>query len=367
MTVARTRHTATLLQDGRVLIAGGSGKSWGSPSLASAELFDPSTGKFTSTGSMHVARAGHTATLLKDGRVLITGGHSTALGSPWTNAGSTAPDMGLPLASAELYDPATGKFTLTGSMTAARDSHSATLLADGRVLIAGGYDCSEINSCNDLMSAELYDPATGTFTPTGSIEACGGPATILNDGRVLVVDGCEGSAQLYDPAKGTFGRWPIDWSYDMPGATSDAVGSLSLLKDGRVLLTGGYKQVPESAPRLLNAAYVYDPSTGRFSPTGSMAKARARHSTTLLPDGRVLVAGGGDFLWCRAHSCHSTDSSSAELYNPATGEFGLAPPMNVGRFNHTATLLRDGRVLIAGGYGGASSGACLASAELYIP
>jgi hypothetical protein len=273
--------------------------------------------------------------------------------------------MGLPLASAELYDPTTGKFSLTGSMTAARDSHSATLLQDGRVLIVGGYDCSEVTSCNDLMSAELYNPATGTFTPTGSVEACGGPATLLNDGRVLVVDGCEGSAQLYDPGTGTFGRWPAGWSYEMAGATSDAVGSLTLLKDGRVLLAGGYTQVPEFAPRLLNSAYVYDPSTGRFSQTGSMTKARARLSTTLLPDGRVLVAGGGDFLWCRAHSCRSSDSSSADLYNPATGRFELAQPMNVGCFDHTATLLRDGRVLIAGGYGGASSGACLSSAELY--
>ena len=191
-----------MLQDGRVLIAGGSGKAWGSspglasgsspslapgssPSLASAELYDPTTGKFTPTGSMHVARAGHTATLLKDGRVLITGGHSTALGSPWTNTG-----MGLPLASAELYDPTTGKFSLTGSMTVARDYQSATLLEDGRVLIVGGYDCSQVTSCNDLMSAELYDPTTGEFTPTGSIQGCGGPATLLNDGRVLVVDGC---------------------------------------------------------------------------------------------------------------------------------------------------------------------------------
>jgi hypothetical protein len=146
MTTAHSYHTATLLADGRVLIAGGTANDAGV--LASAEVYDPKAGKFTATGSMATARYSHTATLLSDGRVLILGGFgATSVPSSGCCLGTTLPT---PLASAELYDPATGRFSPAGSMTTAREGHTATLLADGRVLIAGGWD--------GVSSAELYQP-----------------------------------------------------------------------------------------------------------------------------------------------------------------------------------------------------------------
>ncbi|MGA2514420.1 MAG: kelch repeat-containing protein, partial [Candidatus Limnocylindrales bacterium] len=211
--------TATLLPDGRVLIAGGEDAN--QAVIASAELYDPKTGKFRPAGSMTTARAYHTATLLPDGSVLISGGYNDLQN----------------LASAELYDPKTGTFSPTGSMGTVRIYHTATLLSDGRVLIAGGAPNCCVSQGPDLASAELYDPATGTFSPTGSMTTgrAGHTATLLSDGRVLVA-GAEDSgnhADLYDPRTGRFtptGSMPAD----QYGLTA------TLLSDGRVLLAGGH-------------------------------------------------------------------------------------------------------------------------------
>lgn len=205
--------SATLLRDGRVLVVGGgiTCEPTCTP-VAYAELYDPSTGKFTPTGSMVTPRQSHTATLLLDGRVLITGGTS----------GCTA-DVCQDAASAELYDPATGKFTLTGSMSRSRSRSVAALLSNGEILIAGGGD----------LSAELYDPGTGTFRSTGSMDdnhGAGG-ATLLRDGRVLV-QGDSTVAELYDPSTGTF------MQVKSP-TTSRSGGTATMLSDGRVLLAGG--------------------------------------------------------------------------------------------------------------------------------
>ena len=193
MATAREFHTATLLSDGRVLIAGGQNLTadmCGAPILASAELYDPATGTFSPTGPMASARESHTETLLTDGRVLIAGG---VKGGLWTDL----------LASAELYDPSIGTFKPTGSMTTARSKDAeemptATLLSDGRVLIAGG------KSDRGLASAELYDPRTGTFSPTGSmtVARAGHTATLLSDGRVLIAGGRVLGATIYcdDPS-----------------------------------------------------------------------------------------------------------------------------------------------------------------------
>jgi hypothetical protein len=352
MGTPRSGHSATLLQDGRVLITGGVAEGVGGPGLKSAELYDPTTGKFTPTGSMTVARDVHAAILLHDGRVLVVGGYS------WDFAAGH-----LPLASAELYDPASGIFSPTGSMGTARAYFAAVELKDGRVLVAGGQECTyaALAVCDDLSSAELYDPASGTFSPTGSMVTARAPgsATLLADGRVLVIGGGSiggglnpASAELYDPSTGKF-------SATGSMGTARSGYSATLLRDGRVLVAGG-----ETSPASATSAELYSPSTGRFSPAGSMISPHFLQTATLLSDGRVLVAGGGQGKWCTMTGCSpGVDFRLAELYDPATGGFAAARPMNGGRSRHTATLLQDGRVLMVGGENDLD--ASLASAELF--
>jgi Galactose oxidase, central domain/Kelch motif len=373
MTAERAYQTATLLADGRILMTGG----WGSVRqgnlilqgevLASAELFEPKTGTFSPTGSMTVPRNQHTATLLADGRVLISGGYGS----------------GEVLASAELYEPKTGTFSPTGSMTVPREGHTATLLADGRVLIAGGDDGS-----NALNTAEIFDPKTFTFSPTGPMTTprTEATATLLSDGRVLIVGGSgprtsspnQTSAELYDPKTGTFSatgsmRTARAGHYDPTTGTFSATGSMrtaraghtaTLLPDGRVLVAGGSGTDGQG----LTSAELYDPQTGTFSVTGSMTAGRFQQTATLLPGGRVLVAGGFIDGGMAAGGTNTAASSlaSAELYDPTTGTFSATGSMGTPRAGHTATLLPDGRVLVAGGSTN-TAGDNLASTQLYDP
>ena len=344
---ARGLHTATLLPDNQVLVAYGSNSSaytdaTGYVGLSSIEVYDPSKGTFTEiVGDSGAGIFGHTATLLPNGQVLLAGGF---VNSVW-DYGPSASSNG-----ASLYDSATGEFSGTGNMTASRGSHTATLLANGKVLIAGGAD-QDLTGTGSA-SAELYDPRTGTFTQTGSM-AVGRflhTATQLQDGRVLIAGGVLTSAadplataEVYDPATGIF---------TMTGAMATAreQHTATLLADGRVLIVGGTTSTGTGDLRHPTATVeVYDPSTGSFSVTGSMAEARTFHTATLLPSGKVLVAGGGD------------ENSTAEIYDPATGSFSITGGMEIGRSGHTATLLPNGSVLVAGG--GIFAG--LASAELY--
>ena len=273
MTTARSWHTATLLADGRVLIAGGSESS---KDLASAELYDPKTGTFSPTGPMTTARPYHTATLLADGRVLIVGGGAqNGLG------------VSEVLSSGEIYDPKTRTFSPTGPMTTDRAVHTATLLDDGHVLVTGG-----VGAEAQLASAELYDPKTGTFSPTGSMTTARDyhTATLLADGRVLIAGGYPGSsggeglasAEVFDPKTGTF-------SPTGSMTTARVWYTATLLADGRVLIAGGTRGVWDE---IYASAELYDPTTGRFGPTGPMTTARVRHTATLLADGRVLITGG---------------------------------------------------------------------------
>ena len=338
----RQIHTSTALADGRVLVAGGYGL--GDVMLDSATLYDPGTGRFSPMGPLTTARGTFTTTLLADGRVLVAGGGPTA----WAHADPF-------LASAELFDPSTGTFTSTGAMATPLEDHTATLLPNGKVLIAGG------NSSNGVAvaSAELYDPATGTFSPTGSMATARGyhTATLLRDGRVLIVGGAPGawtssdpmivSAEMYDPKTGKFSA---------TGQLSDARGwhAATLLADGRVLITGGQSTAGEQ----LASAELFDPRTGTFTPTGPMVVARQYHTATLLTDGRVLVAGGGvDYT-------NLNFLASAETFDPTTGVFTATGSMADARTYHGASLLPDGRVLVTGGYGALAP---LASAELYDP
>jgi WD40 repeat protein len=343
MNYPRSDQTATLLPDGLVLIVGGYDN--GLP-LASAELYDPATGIFGQTGSLTNARYLHSATLLPDGQVLIAGGvdgsNTAELYDPKRGAFSPTGSMatervfqsstllpdgrvlvagGALDASVEIYDPGSGVFTATGSMGTFRQSCTATLLPNGRVLIAGGEIPAEAMSEIKFASAELYDPATGTFSPTGSMSTyrAWDTATLLLDGRVLVAGGRGGStggdysltsAELYDPATGTF-------SPTGSMASDHADGTATLLPDGRVLIAGGYN----------NTAEIYDSETGKFSKTGSMGYWRAWATATLLPDGRVLIAGGEGGP--AGGPLNGSTLSSAELYDPSTGTFGPAGPTSI--------------------------------------
>jgi len=340
MTAARNMHTATLLPNGRVLIAGGFPAFPIGPVLpvASAELYDPSTGTFTATGDMTTARAWHAAVLLADGRVLIAGGDS--------------------LASAELYDPATGTFTAVGHLTILTAVYSATVLNDGRVLITGRAG----TSVPAVAGAELYDPATGTFSPVASWagECCVLALTLLADGRLLVADSDDSgdTLELYDSSTGTF---------TAAGVSIGSQYATTLLTNGEVLFAGG-----NDDGGWYRSAEVYDATTGILTATGSMAVARQFESATLLPDGTVLMAGGG-LLTCTENGvCMTSALDSAELYNSATGTFSATGDMAAGRFQQTAVLLNSGQVLIAGGVTGIGSGtapnfAALSSAEIYTP
>ena len=261
-----------------------------------AGLYDSATGVWSGTGNMTANRGGHSATLLADGKVLIAGGADTD-------------PTGTGLASAELYDPGTGSFTQTGSMTVGRYLHTATLLHNGKVLIVGGV----LTSTSDpVAAAEVYDPATGTFTMTGAMATAREQhtATLLADGRVLIVGGTTSQPATLTSA------WLATGTIDLQGTAT---------------------------------AEIYDPSTGSFSGTGSMAAARTFHTATLLPNGTVLIAGGGN------------ENSTAEVYDPATGSFSTTSGLEIGRSGHTATLLPNGSVLVAGG--GIFAG--LVSAESY--
>lgn len=326
ITPARVLGTATLLLDGSVLVAGGSADgSGGSEPFASAELFDPASGSWLATGSMLQGRQGQSTTLLLDGIVLVTGGYS--------GAGGPA------LISVELYDPVTGTWNATGDMMQARVGHTATLLPDGRLLVAGGIECCANRVVGDrLASAELYDPITGTWTATEEMiqGRDGHTATLLPDGRVLVAGGHAAdrvaSAELYDPVAGT---WAATGDMTEPYYGHTA----TLLLDGTVLVAGGDAPSGPGA-RGWPHAELYDPVTGTWVATSPMVTPRLGHTATLLADGRVLVTGGAN---------PGDAGSAAELYDPVTGRWRAIGDMIEARAGHTATLLPDGRVLVVGG------------------
>lgn len=340
MHVARASHSATLLPNSKVLIAGGFSGSGGEQNpYASTELYDPRTGTFESGATMSIGRSGHTATLLKDGKVLIVAG--------WTGRYAIRN-------SAELYDPETGKFTPTGNLVTERAGNAATLLADGRVLLTGGEDRQQ----NALSSAEIYDPATGKFTATGSMAEPRGAhtATLLKNGKVLIVGGGSGhypsktlyrAAELFDPGTGRFSP---------AGETAIArhKHAAILLTSGKVLILGGSDNRDWRGE--YTSAEIYDPASNSFTATDAMHTARFKipYAVALLPTGKVLVAGGGSF---------------AELFDERTGSFTqVNGSLGAARFFASATILPNGGALITGGYAESGSGLpATASAWLFMP
>jgi Kelch motif/Galactose oxidase, central domain len=286
---------------------------------------------WVATGEMTAARSGQTATTLRDGEVLVAGGST---------------------ASADLYDPATRTFSATGRMPVAVAGATATLLTDGKVLVAGGR-----TNGHQVASAELYDPATGTWSPTGPMKVArsGQTATLLPDGQVLVAGGgCNGSAatcspdsslttlssaELYSPATGT-------WRFTGAMQTGREYQTATLLPRGEVLVAGGLNNCDEGVCTDTSTAELYHPSSGKWTPTGSMHTVREQFTATLLPDGEVLVAGG---LTQGGFGSAGGNPTDAELYNPATGTWARTASMADPHIGQTATLLRNGWVLIAGG------------------
>ncbi|WP_158623898.1 Kelch repeat-containing protein [Corallococcus llansteffanensis] len=341
MSTARFDHSATVLPSGKVLVAGGDPGT--TTYLASAALYDPATNTWSATGSMTQARSAHVAVLLSSGKVLVIGG----------TFGSTT--------TAELYDPATGTWTATGSLATLRSGFMATLLASGQVLVTGGRG----NGGVYLTSSELYDPATGTWSATGSLATgrMDHSAVRLGNGQVLVSGGLYmvftslyrlDSAELYDPATGT-------WSTTGNLATGRSEHLSLLLPSGDALIVGGLAGNGKVTGHYsVSAAESF--SAGTLSSAGAMSSPRHGHAAATLPSGAFLVAGGKNKI---GGSSTTLYLSSASLYDPATSTWSATASMLAVRNHFTLSTLPSGKVLAVGGTN--SSGLGLASAELYTP
>ena len=323
---ARTRHTATLLPSGKVLVAGGAA---GDTALASTEIYDPISNAWSVAGMLTGARTGHTATLLPSGKVLVAG----------EAVGSIALASAEPV-SAELYDPVSNAWSTAGKLSSPRTGHTATLLPSGKVLVAGGAD----------VSAELYDPTSNAWSAAGTLASArtGHTATLLPSGKVLVAGGATGStalasAELYEPISNT-------WTVAGTLASARTGHTATLLPSGKVLVAGG-----AAGNTALASAELYDSISNTWSAAGTLAGARAGHTATPLPSAEVLVVGG---------AAGDAALASAELYDPASNTWSAAGALGTARADHTATFLVIAKLLVVAGD---ADGNSLASAELYDP
>ena len=320
----RSGHTATRLQDGRVLVAGG--VSYSGATLSSAEIYDPITGTWTQTQSMGIGRASHIAALLRDGRVLVA----------CSNYSGT-------YSSVEIYDPTTGHWSPTGSLNHGRFSAKMVELQDGRLFIIGDGGISG--------DAEIYDPTTGTWTVTEKmVDSQVMGATTLNDGRVLVT----GTTQNFDESQFPFHYVTFTsvsqifnpttghWTATQPMQTARMCYETSPLQDGKVLVVGGFS-LNGVIYKSLSTAELFDPLTGVWSMTGQMSESRQqRHQLTRLQNGKVLVTGG-------MGESGNSYLASAEVYDPSTRAWTKSGSMSVTRAAHALVLLNDGSVLVVGG------------------
>ena len=331
MSIAREQHSAVLLPNGKVLVAGGRGERG---ILDSAELYDPDNGSWTLTGRMSMPRNGHSATLLPDGRVLVAGG---ATDDEPPNFGRTS--------SVELFDPATGTWSLTGNMRTIRDGHAAVRLQDGKVLVAGGF------YIDTLSSAELYDPGSGTWSTTGELNAgrFWHSMTLLQDGRVLAAKGSNdgdltttlASAELYDPVAGA-------WTRIADSGWGSVFHTATLLPTGKVLFTAG-NGGGIGGDIVYIASELFDPETRTWISAPALLETRYQHSATLLKSGAVLITGG---VAQASHypTLQYITRAAVDYFDPATSGWSAAAQLGTPRLGHSSTLLADGRVLVAGGY-----------------
>lgn len=328
MSTTRALPTLTLLRSGKVLVAGGS-------NLDTSELYDPETNTWSLTSaSMSMARRAHDATLLQDGRVLVTSGFSSAGEVP----------------GAELYDPVSDSWSLAAPPLVPRHYASATLLPDGRVLVAGGY-----SSIGITTMGELFDPTANTWTATGSLAhpRNGHSATLLTNGKVLVTGGSDGDrnpqgvSEIYDPATGT-------WTPAGALAVARENHTATLLPTGQVFIAGGFNANPTTT--FFATTELYEPDTARWAPAGAMRAPRLRPALALLPSGEVLAAGGQE--------ADGTSVASAERYQRASNTWSTAAALSTPRASASATVLASGGVLVAGGV---EAGNALSSTERYDP
>jgi len=354
LSMPRFIHRAAELPDGRVLLAGGAYAIWRITNTV--DIFDPTDNSIAPGATMSVKRWSHTATALQDGRVLVAGGRTGVSTNPASSF------FGIVLDTAELYDPATDSWSPTGSLNVPRRSHTQTLLNDGRVLICGGGDSVSTSQQQPIQSCEAYDPATGVFTVVGDMTSprSAHSVNLLDDGTVLIVGGSNAqgtgnptnTAEIFDPSDDSF-------TAVGPANFPHLAQNGAKLRNGQVLLAASYY----GAGGITDESEIYDPASRTFTPVNPMFKQRIDIGGQPLLDGTVLVAGGvatgvgADNL--------SIFHSSSEVYDPSTGQWNLSGIMSDGRDEFSGALLRDGRVLITGGFTRDPGSRLLDSVEVY--
>jgi len=334
MTTPRAEHTATLLQDGTVLVTGGITAS--GAATASADLYDPTSNSWAATGSMSTARAGHTATLLSDGRVLVVGGST-----------------------AEIYSPTTHTWAATGNLNVPRLGQSASLLQNGMVLVAGG--CCAADGFTSLSSSELWNPTTGVWTLTGNMVATHAyqTATVLSDGTVLIEGGTfyrtgtTADSEVYNPATGTWAA--------VGGLNGSRSGNTAtLLLNDQVLVAGGS---PGGCCSGLATAELYAPTGQAWHSMPTMSTGRNNFAAAAISSGTEALVSGG-------YSCCDSPNPvriTAEIFDLHSQTWSLTASMSLPRYYHTMTTLSDGTVLAAGGYFASGPGNVSATAERFYP
>ncbi len=327
---SRVNHSATLLPDGRVLVVGGMDEGFNP--LRTSEVFDPKTNLWTTADEMREARTEHSATLLEDGRVIVTGGMNEKL----KIIGTT-----------EIFDAETGKWSEFEGMRTVRRGHFTLPLPDGRVAVVGGVGqtlgglgiLANISAVGALLSTEVYDPKTDTWSQADDMREghTGGLAVVLKDGRVLVAGGYNqaealASSEVFDPNLG-------EWMRTASMARKTFANTATVLFDGTVLFTGGFG-MSRTKGGITPGSEVFDPKSNEWRKAPDTVHGRMGHTSTLLPDGRVITIGG---------STAEGPANTAEYMEPETWLWSEITPMSVERSQHTATLLTDGRILVAGG------------------